>query len=215
MKKMFYFVLLVVFAFAMVACEADLDVSEQDLQTDESEGDVGELTDDEGDSSTTEQTEEHVTCPECGAEVPADEDYCPECGAPLYEETDEETDEEEEDSENYEEFQRTLQDTPEYHVEYELSQINEEVVGIYTKDENTRLDIETNGDTATAWMNGESVVEYEGQCVDLGTASQFGYDPESIYEKTTVEGTLRSEDVYLDVSSIGTESIAGKTTECF
>ncbi|MFP4423963.1 MAG: hypothetical protein ACLFP2_01900 [Candidatus Woesearchaeota archaeon] len=117
----------------------------------------------------------------------------------------------------YEEFQRTLQDNPEYHVEYELthSNGNKENVVIYTKDENTRMEIESDDKMVTVWMNGKNVLDYKGQCIDLDSASQFGFDPKKLYKKTTVEGTFKSEDKYLDVSSAGTKSIAGQSTNCF
>ncbi|MFW6014755.1 MAG: hypothetical protein ACOCQG_06260 [Candidatus Nanoarchaeia archaeon] len=131
----------------------------------------------------------------------------------------ESTEEQEETDEGvtYEEFKSALQDNPEYHVEYGLTLTNDQKknVVIYTKDNKTRMEIEHDEEAVTAWMNGESVVEYEGQCVDIDTASQFGFDPESIYDMTTVEGSIKTDEKNIDVSSAGTKNIADKTTNCY
>ncbi|MGM5482663.1 MAG: hypothetical protein ACQESF_04335 [Nanobdellota archaeon] len=134
------------------------------------------------------------------------------------ENTNEEGTEQETDEEvTYEDFKSGLQDNPEYHVEYELTHTNgqKENVVIYTKDDKTRMEIENNEETVTAWMNGKSVVEYKGQCVDLGAASQLGFNPETIYDMTTVRGSIKTDEKYIDVSSAGTKKIAGKTTTCY
>ncbi|MGM5488948.1 MAG: hypothetical protein ACQESG_08465 [Nanobdellota archaeon] len=117
---------------------------------------------------------------------------------------------------NYDEFVNTLQDNPEYEVKYELtySSGKEQTVVIYTKDGNTRMDLP--GEDVTAWMNGKSIVDYQGQCLDLSAIGGRGFDPESIYQMTTVkEGTINTEEEYLDISEAGTKSIAGKTTTCY
>ena len=65
------------------------------------------------------------------------------------------------------------------------------------------------------WTNGNNVVEYEGQCFNLDSASNMGFNPESIYQMTTVEGTMKSDEKYISIDSIGTKNIAGKTTDCY
>ncbi len=114
----------------------------------------------------------------------------------------------------YQKFKESLEDDSEYEVEYEYSSggIESNVV-IYSKGENVR--IEDIDNDFTAWVNGETIIEAEGQCFDLDMASQFGLDPESIYETATVEGSIETEDEYASVSSIGTKTIAGQTTECY
>ena len=112
----------------------------------------------------------------------------------------------------------SLEDNPEYKVEYDMiyASDREENVVINTKDGQTRVDVLSDNEEYTFWMNGESVLKYEGQCVDFGMAENFGFDPESIYDMTTIdEGSIRSDDEYLDVSSIGTKTIAGRTTDCY
>ena len=110
------------------------------------------------------------------------------------------------------EFQDKLEKDPEYMVEYEITHSDEskQVVKIYTKDKKSRVEM----DQYTAWIvDNKSFVEVEGMCIEAG---ESGFNPESIYETTTIEeGSLRSADEYAEVSAIGTRRIAGETTECY
>ncbi len=131
--------------------------------------------------------------------------------------TDNETDNDEparvEDT--YDEFKDLLQENPEYQVEYELtySDGDQENMIIYTKNNVTRIDFK-NEDT-TVWMNDKQVVEYEGECIDLSMTSNLGFNPESIYQSSTVEGSIKTEDEYVSSEYIGTRSIASKTVDCY
>ncbi|MGM5481704.1 MAG: hypothetical protein ACQESE_04830 [Nanobdellota archaeon] len=125
--------------------------------------------------------------------------------------------EQDDSTEAYTAFKEELQDNPEYEIEYKLihSNGNEEVVNIYTKEDKTRMDITSSGEEISVWMNGVSVLESQGQCLDLDSAGNFGFDPESIFQKVTVEGSVKTEDKYQEVSKAGTKTIAGKTTQCY
>ncbi|HKL23854.1 MAG TPA: hypothetical protein VJ912_00805 [Candidatus Nanoarchaeia archaeon] len=118
--------------------------------------------------------------------------------------------------EAYETFKSYLEENPEYNVKYEIthSDGSTETVEIYTKNGETR--IEGEDEEYILWVNGKSIVDYQGQCINLDSAKSYGIDPKSLYQQSPVKkGSIKSEDEYIDVSSIGTKNIAGKTTECF
>ena len=118
--------------------------------------------------------------------------------------------------EAYETFKSYLEENPEYNVKYEIthSDGSTEIVEIYTKNGETR--IEGEDEEYILWVNGKSIVDYQGQCINLDDAQNYGIDPKSLYQQSPVKkGSIKSEDKYLEVSSAGTKNIAGKTTECF
>ncbi|MGM5480672.1 MAG: hypothetical protein ACQESC_04405 [Nanobdellota archaeon] len=119
-------------------------------------------------------------------------------------------------AETYNNFKRELDNNQEYEVEYQLTHSSgkEETVNIYAKEDKTRVDV-TSGETFSLWMTDVAVIESNGQCLELDNAKNFGFDPESIYKQVTVEGSIKTEDKYQEISSTGTKTMAGKTTNCY
>ncbi|MFP4656792.1 MAG: hypothetical protein ACLFNK_04410 [Candidatus Woesearchaeota archaeon] len=159
-----------------------------------------------------------VSLSACGSVDAPEQDTQPDASDDLEDtESTEEPEESEIDDGAYDEFQDKLQDNPEYMVDYDLTRASgqAENIVIYTSEDKIRMDVNSGNDEFILWEADSDVLEYEGQCLDLGAAKNLGFDPEDLLNITTVEGTIEAEDKYLDVSPAGTQEIAGRTTECF
>ncbi len=117
--------------------------------------------------------------------------------------------------EAYHDFQNQLQDVPEYIAEYEIVRGSDDIdaVTIYTKGGNSRMDFKY--DDVIAWLNDETIVKYEEQCLDFSAASGLGFNPEALYEVASIEGTFISEDEYVSAEYVGTMAMIGRTVDCY
>lgn len=185
MRKMLCFALLLCMALPLMACESQTPTTQTPQQED------------------TTDTEEQETTGEDTSDSTSDEE--------------ESTGDSQEGNAAYDEFKSTLQSDPTYHVRYEITrgEGDNENVTINTKDGQTHLKIKAD-EELTVWLNGESYAQYQGNCVELSVVKSAGYDPESIYKDTSVtEGSIKTEDAYKEISSAGTKTVAGKTTDCY
>ncbi|MGM5485227.1 MAG: hypothetical protein ACQEP1_05140 [Nanobdellota archaeon] len=125
--------------------------------------------------------------------------------------------EEEPADESLEEFRSIAEKNPEYKVTYDVttSSGKEETVTIYSLDGEGRIDAE--GQYKAWLLEDKTVVESSnGDCIDLSNMDVGGFDPESLHSMTTLpEGKITSDDKSLTVTSEGTRSIAGKSTDCY